>query len=116
MSVSDGFLTYVSEQLEKVTAPTTKKMFGGVGVYADGVFIALISSDELYFKTDESNRHKFEARGMVRFRPYGDKRSMSYYQVPADVLEDEEQLDEWVRDAVAAAIASKKPRKRSKKS
>ena len=41
---------------------------------------------------------------MEPFRPYGDERSMNYYQVPADVLEDVEELSAWVREAVEAVL------------
>lgn len=116
MPVSDGFLAYVSEQLGQVTRLSTKRMFGGVGLYADTIFFGIIDDDELYFKVGDSNRAMFEECGMEPFRPYKDERSMNYYQVPADVLEDLDELVVWVRDAVEVGRASKrskrKPRKR----
>jgi DNA transformation protein len=108
MAVSQGFLDYVLEQLARVTRVTHKRMFGGVGLYADGIFFAIIADDELYFKVDDSTRSIFESRGMEPFRPYGDDRSMNYYQVPADVLEDVDLLRDWANRAVEVALATKR--------
>jgi DNA transformation protein len=77
-------------------------MFGGVGLYCESRFFALISRDVLYFKVDDSNRGHFEARGM---RPF---RHMSYYEVPVDVLEDPEECAVWARRSIALAGAKKR--------
>lgn len=92
-------------------------MFGGVGIYSGAFFFALIAKDVLYFKVDDSNRPDFECRGMGPFRPYGeDGEVMQYYEVPADLLEDPEQLRAWAAKAVAVARskrARRKPRGRT---
>lgn len=115
MAVSEGFLAYVTEQLEHVTQLSSRRMFGAIGFYGDGVFFAIIDDDELYFKVDDSTRPAFEERGMEAFRPYGDERSMNYFQVPADVLEDVDQLAVWVRDAVEAGRSSKRSKRKARK-
>lgn len=107
MSVSDSYLEFVVEQLEQITPVSWKKMFGGVGIYADGLFFALIADDRLYFKVDDSNRPDFEAEGMEPFRPYGDDRAMGYYEVPIDVLEDVDALRGWARKAIDVARRSR---------
>jgi DNA transformation protein len=87
-------------------------MFGGVGIYSGAFFFALIADDVLYFKVDDSNRTDFERRGMGPFRPYGeDGEVMQYYEVPADLLEDPEQLRTWAEKAVAVARAKRSRRK-----
>ena len=103
MPVSSGYRTFVIEQLDRVTSITEKNMFGGVGLYGDGTFFALIADDRLYFKVDDVNRPRFEAVGMEPFRPYDDERTMSYYEVPIEVLEDVDRLRTWVADALAVA-------------
>ena len=104
MSVSESYRSYVLEQLESVGQVTAKNMFGGVGLYLEGLFFALIANDILYFKVDESNRLDYEAVGMGPFRPYGDKSyAMKYYEVPADVLEERETLRLWADKALAVA-------------
>jgi DNA transformation protein and related proteins len=116
MAVSKDYLAYVVEQLERVTRVTTRRMFGGVGIYADALFFALIDDDTLYFKVDDTNRPDFEAVGMGPFRPFEDAQTMQYYEVPADVLEDRAVLGEWVGKAVAVARsrAAAKARAKSK--
>lgn len=108
MAVSDAFCDFVVEQLAPFASITTRRMFGGVGIYADGLFFALIADNTLYFKINDTNRPDYEAAGMEPFRPYGDERAMHYYQVPADVLEDPDELGEWMHKAVDVARHAKK--------
>ena len=109
MSVSRQYQDYVIEQLSTVGYVTAKKMFGGVGLYADGIFFALIANDTLYQKVDETNRLDYESAGMDAFRPYPDKtRSMQYYEVPLEVLEGGEMLTDWARKSIAVALKAKK--------
>jgi DNA transformation protein len=119
MSVSPDFLEYVIEQLASTAKVTSRRMFGGVGLYADGLFFALIDDDTVYFKVDDSNRADYVARGCQAFRPFADDPtySMSYFELPADVLEDAELLRPWARKsfAVAASAAAAKQRRAPKK-
>jgi hypothetical protein len=55
MAVSQSYRDFVLEQLGRVSPVTGKSMFGGVGLYADGLFFALIAEDRLYFKVDDPN-------------------------------------------------------------
>ena len=109
MSVSPSFRSFVLEQLARTTAGIrARSMFGGEGIYAAGLFFALLDDDTLYFKVDDATRPQFEARGMAPFRPYGeDGEVMRYYEVPADVLEDPEALGAWVEAALAVARRAK---------
>jgi DNA transformation protein len=114
MSVSDSFRAFALEQLQR-TIPDVRarSMFGGVGVYAGDLFFGLMDDDILYFKVDDSNRGRFEERGMGPFRPYGDGGEiMQYYEVPADVLEDVDLLASWVEASVAVARKAKRGRSR----
>jgi len=110
MAVSNDFLAYVLEQLEGLPRLRSKRMFGAVGLYSDDRFFALLDDNVLYLKVDDASRGDFVARGMDPFRPFKDKPdySMSYYQVPADVLEDAELLVAWARKAVRVAEAGRK--------
>jgi DNA transformation protein and related proteins len=114
MSVSDSFRAFALEQLQR-TVPDVRarSMFGGVGIYAGELFFGLMDDDILYFKVDDSNRGRFEERGMGPFRPYGDDGEvMQYYEVPADVLEDVELLSSWVEASVMVARNAKRRRSR----
>ncbi len=117
MTVSDEFLQYVLEQLGGLGAVTVRRMFGAVGLYHGDRFFALISRDTLYFKTNESNRGDYEARGMDRFRPFADKPqlSMTYYEVPADTIEDAEQCVVWARRSAAIAATPRPAPRRGRK-
>jgi DNA transformation protein len=114
MSVSDSFRTFALEQLQRsIPDVRARSMFGGVGVYAGELFFGLMDDDILYFKVDDSNRGRFEARGMGPFRPYGESGEvMQYYEVPADVLEDVDLLTSWVEASVAVARKAKRGRSR----
>jgi len=111
MAISPGYRDFVVEQLEHITSITSKSMFGGVGLYADGFFFALIAEDRLYFKVDYSNRPDFETADMEAFSPYGDGRTMRYYEVPIGVLEDVDKLKTWAEKAVEVARRAKKVKK-----
>lgn len=108
MPVSPEYRDWILEQLRYLGGITTRSMFGGVGLYRDGLFFALIDDDVLYFKVDDSNRGEYEAAGMGPFRPYGDERAMQYYVVPPDVLEDPEELKGWAERAVEVARRGKR--------
>lgn len=109
MAVSSDFREFVLEQLRRVTPVTTRAMFGAVGIYANGTFFGIIDDDIVYFKADNETRGDFLAAGSKAFAPYGDDRnSMTYYELPADVLEDEEALETWMRKSIDAAKRKKK--------
>lgn len=103
--MSQSFRTFVLEQLKRIRPDVRdRSMFGGVGIYAGDFFFALIADDTLYFKVDDSNRPAFEARGMGPFMPYGPSGEvMQYYEVPADLLDDPEELSSWVEQAIEVA-------------
>ncbi len=108
MPVSSDYLNYVLEQLVGLPGVSARRMFGGVGLYCDELFFGLISNDVLYLRANDDNRADYTARGMSQFRPYADRPqlSMTYYETPADVLEDPAQLVMWAQRSVAAALGA----------
>lgn len=85
-----------------------RAMFGGVGIYGNDLFFALIDDDTVYFKVDETNQPDFEARGMGPFRPGGPGgETMRYFALPEEVLEDPEALRPWVEAALNVARRKK---------
>ena len=107
LKVSDGFKSFVLDQLDELGDVTPKSMFGGVGLYHRGVFFGILARDTLFFKTNDGNRADYRRAGMKSFKPYLDRpgRSTNYYAVPLDVLESPPELAEWARKAIAAAKA-----------
>jgi DNA transformation protein len=104
MHVSDGFKSFVLDGLEAVGNLAARSMFGGVGLYCDGLFFGIIASDVLYLKVDDENRPQYERAGSKPFRPYAQRSgTMQYWAVPLDVLESAPELVAWARAAVSAA-------------
>ncbi len=118
MAVSEEYQEYILERLACFGPVVARKMFGGLGLYIDSIFFALVSGNVLYFKVDDSNRPEYEQAGMEPFRPYEDKPySMGYYEVPPDVLENDNDLRTWAAKAfdVALRAHATRPKKKSKK-
>lgn len=113
MAVSESYRDFVLEQLGQVTPVTGKSMFGGVGIYTQGLFFALIAEDQLYFKVDDTTRPEFEQLGMEPFRPFGEDSAMGYYEVPADVVEDSVRLAAWMKKAIDVAAKARIKRKKA---
>jgi DNA transformation protein and related proteins len=119
MAVTDSFVGFVLEQLDPLGPITSKRMFGGVGLYAGDLFFALIAGDVLYLKGDDATRRVREASGARPFEPYPDrpkgKGKMQYYSVPAAILEDADALIAWATQSVSIARVQRvtSPRRRS---
>lgn len=106
MGVTPSFRMFALDQLQRVTpgGVRDRRMFGGVGIYAGRHFFALLDDDALYLKADDESRADFELAGMPPFMPFGEGGEvMSYYRVPAEVLEDLDALGPWVEQALGAA-------------
>ena len=115
MAVSAAYREYALEQLGRVSAVTARSMFGGVGVYCDGLFFALLAADATYFKVDDVNRGDFVAAGSGPFLPWGDEdKPLQYYLVPEELMEDPDRLRPWMEGALGAArrARTKKAKKR----
>ena len=116
MSVAAEYLAYVLDQLSVLGDVTSRRMFGGVGLYRGELFFGLISDDVLYFKVDDANRADYEREGMKSFRPFRDRPQyeLGYYEVPANALEDPETLADWARKSLAVAARSDSSKVRRK--
>ena len=112
---NDSFVEFVCEQFAPLGTITARRMMGGKTLYCDGVIFALIGHGAVFLKADDENRPTFEARGWPAFRPDPDAPgTMSYYEVPADVLENRDELARWAAEAVAAGRRSAGKKKRKK--
>ncbi len=115
MVVSPEYRDFVAELLTPLGPVSLRRMFGGVGVFHDGLMVALLASDTLYFKVDDDNRGDFEAAGSgpFQYQAKGATRGLtSYYQVPPEVLEDAEDCLAWGRRAVDAALGAQRAQRK----
>jgi len=111
------FVAHVVEQLRPFGPVTVRSMFGGWGIYRDGVFFALVADDTLYFKSDDENRAQFEraSPGPFTFRKKGETIVTHYFAAPEDAFEDPQVMAGWARLGYAAALrAARKRRPRRK--
>jgi DNA transformation protein len=97
------FIEFILDQLSDAGPVTSRRMFGGYGLYLGTAFFAIIFKERLYFKTDKKTRLQYEERGMKPFRPSGKQTLKSYYEVPADVIEDRSELASWAEKAAGVA-------------
>jgi len=98
MNVS--FKDFVLDQLHSLDSVTSRSMFGGWGLYGGEIFFGIIHDDRLYFKTDDVTRGKYVAAGMEPFQPNEKQMLKNYYEVPAGVLENHDELAAWAREAM----------------
>jgi DNA transformation protein len=105
---SPEYRAAVERKLSKVVPVQTKPMFGGVGIYSEGLFFALIAEDRLYLKVDDSNRGDFEAAGMSAFYPYDSPKPMHYWELPPGVIDKPKELAVWVDKALRVAEGAKR--------
>ena len=82
-----------------------RKMFGGVYIYCDDLFIATVHDDTLYFKANASTAAEFVARGLPLFSypKDGGVATLQYYQAPAEVFSGRAQIELWAEKALLAA-------------
>jgi DNA transformation protein and related proteins len=97
------------ERIEELFAPfapvAVKRLFGGHGVYADGLHIALEHDGEIYLKADAVTKAVFEAAGSHPFVYESAKKkvTVSYWRLVDAAFEDADELRHWAGLALAAA-------------
>ncbi|SET45602.1 TfoX/Sxy family protein [Stigmatella erecta] len=118
----DRFVEYTLELLEPLGPVRARAMFGGWGLYCDGVMMGLIIRERLYLKTDETTRPAFQAAGGEPFVYDAGKGkapvALSYWTPPAEAEDDAHALLPWARRALEAAlrVAAQKQQKSARKS
>ncbi|WP_114090296.1 TfoX/Sxy family protein [Thalassospira profundimaris] len=95
---------------------TARRMFGGWGIYCDGIVFGLVADDVLFLKADDLCRDVFEARHLDMFYPQGPEGiCISYYEIPGDWLEDEDDILPYARVALDAGLRASRTKKTKKK-
>lgn len=110
------FNAYLLEVFELFGTIQIRKMFGGYGVYHDGLMFALVADETLYLKADAENAKFFEEQGLAQFayQREGKMAKMSYYQAPAEFMEEREQAAIWARRSYDAALRAQRKKRKSK--
>ena len=102
---------YLRDLFASFRPVTVRRMFGGAGIYADGVMFGLVADGTIYLKADATNAKDFEREGMPPFQyeAQGRKRAvMPYRQMPERLYDDPDELAQWATRALAAAHRQKR--------
>lgn len=109
------FTAYVVELMQSIGPVCAKGMFGGHGIFLEGLMFALVADSVLYLKVDKYTENDFKAMGLEPFtyNKKGKEFKMSYFQAPEEALEDREEMNSWATNAYQTAlrVASKKRKK-----
>ena len=114
------FIGFLQELFEKWGQVSARRMFGGHGLYHEGLMFAIVADNRLYLKTDDINRADFEALGLAPFTyaMKGKTVALSYWSAPDAIFDESAEAMRWARsawDAAARGQAAKaaRPRRRS---
>lgn len=125
MAKQNEFVDYLLELLAPWGRVSSRAMFGGHGIYRDGIIFGLVIDEAFYLKVDDVNRADFEALGLGPFMYRSARReeavSLGYYHCPEDALESPALMREWADGAFAVALRAaarkgaknKKPKKKA---
>lgn len=105
----DAFVTHVLELLAALGSVSVRRMFGGHGIYCDGLFIAIVLDEVLYLKADDRSRADFERAGCERFSysRQGRMAKLNFYRAPEDALDAPQHMLPWGKKALAAALRAR---------
>lgn len=115
-SIDKEFVSYVVDLMQSIGPVYAKSMFGGHGIFLEGLMFGLVADSVLYLKVDAETVDKFKDRGLDAFtyNKKGRQLTMPYHQAPDEALEDGEEMNLWANKAYAVALrAASKKRKKS---
>ncbi len=88
---------------------TVRKMFGGKGIYHNGLIVAVEVRGEVLLKADAVSAPDFEAAGAKRWTDAGGRPvNMPYWTIPESAIDDPDEMAVWTRKAYEAALRSRK--------
>ncbi len=96
---------FLRELFAPFGAVTVRRLFGGAGIYADGLCFAIESRGEVYIKSDPETQNVFAAAGSAPFvyEMQGKPKAMAYWRLVEDAYDDPEALKRWAALGLAAA-------------
>lgn len=98
---SDSFTDFVLDQMSGLGRVEARSMFGGKGLYWKDVIFGLIDDGRVYFKVSPATTPRYVAEECKPFEPWPGHVMRGYYEVPARILEDPEEIAVWAREAWA---------------
>jgi len=115
-SRKQAFASHIAELMADFAPVQIRPMFGGFGIYWQGLMFALIAQDKLYFKTDDDSQGKFDARDLAPFtyEVNGKVSRLRYHEAPTEVYDEPEHMAVWARLGYECAVrqqAKKAPRR-----
>lgn len=104
----DDFADHCAELLSGTGVVRRRRMFGGHGLYLDGLFVAIVADERLYLKADAASAPVFEAAGGQRFEFEGAGRrvQLQYWTPPDEALDSPALMQPWARRALQAALTA----------
>ncbi len=104
------FSEFLREQFAELGVVRVRRMFGGAGLFCDGVMFGLVFEDALYLKVDDRSRAEFEAQELEPFvyERQGKPVSLSFLRAPEEILDDADSALYWGRLALDAAWRGRK--------
>ena len=108
-SLRDEFVDHCLELLGRLGPCRARRMFGGHGIYAGDVFIAIVANEQLFLKVDAQSQPAFEAAGCQPFNydAKGKPMTMAYWTAPDEAMDSAELMSTWGRHAVDAALRAR---------
>lgn len=109
-----AFVAYLHEVFAEFGPISVRRMFGGYGVYRDGLMFGLVQGDVLYLKADRENQASFTDAGLEAFQYEQKGRAvrLSYFQAPPAILDDPAEAAVWARRSSEAAFRTRPPTRR----
>ena len=110
------FVDHIVDFTQSIGRVASRRMFGGYGLFLNGLMFGLVADSTLYLKTDKELEPEFAAKGLAPFTysRKGKVFKMSYYQAPEETLEDTNEMTTWASKAYNAAVrsAAKNPKQK----
>lgn len=109
------FANFVVELMAGFAPVQARRMFGGFGIFWQGLMFAIILDDKLYIKVDDVSEPQFARRGLSRFQyeTKGRTASLRYCEAPPEVYDEPEQMAHWARLGFECAVRQQcKPAKK----
>jgi DNA transformation protein len=113
--MSDDLIEHLRDLFAPLGSISARKMFGGYGLYLDGLIFGIVIEGSVCLKVDDETKQRFLAAGCAPFVYRGQKEpiTMSYWSVPEEAMESPQDMLPWARLALGAAMRkANTPKKR----